>query len=202
MSSDVHSILVGETWRKAGLVAKASGSAITGGTVNYHLLALTGANAGKWWKNSDQTWAAVETANVMTHRADGNWTIELAASPFVASVLYLEYAKESGDLHVAAEGRLLRGQAVKSAVTLAAADVSGNLPVDVQTGLDAIADPDDLTPATIPTTFTQKLRWLIQRHWKATKTSTTLTVKNEAGNTITAQPVSDDGTTETLNAPS
>jgi hypothetical protein len=112
MSSDIHSVLVGETWRKAGLVAKASGSAITTGTVNYYLKCLTGANAGKWWKNSDQTWAATETANAMTHQADGNWTITLAASPFTDAVLYLEYAKEAGDLHVAAEGRLLRGKAV------------------------------------------------------------------------------------------
>jgi len=112
MSSDVHSILVGETWRKASMVAKASGSAITSGTVNYYLKCLTGTNAGKWWKNSDQTWDASETANAMTHQADGGWSITLAASPFTDGVLYYEYAKESGDLHVAAEGRLLRGKAV------------------------------------------------------------------------------------------
>lgn len=108
-SSDIISIAVGETWRHAGMVSKASGSAITSGTVNYYIKAKSGANAGKWWKNSDQTWAAVETANAMTHDADGNWTIELAASPFIEDVIYLEYAKESGDLHVAGEGRLLRG---------------------------------------------------------------------------------------------
>jgi hypothetical protein len=94
------------------MVAKASGDAITSGTVNYYLKAKNGVNAGKWWKNSDQTWAAVETANAMTHDADGNWTIELAASPFADGIVYLEYAKESGDLHVAGEGRLLRGKAV------------------------------------------------------------------------------------------
>jgi hypothetical protein len=69
------------------------------------------------------------------------------------------------------------------------------------TGLDAIADPDDLTVGTVPTTFTQKLRWLIQRFWKGTKTATALTVKNEAGSVITTQSVSDDGTTESLNGP-
>ena len=93
MSSDIHSVLVGETWRKAGMVAKASGSAITAGTVNYYLKALTGANAGKWWKNADQTWDASETANAMTHQADGSWTIELAATPFADAILYLEYSK-------------------------------------------------------------------------------------------------------------
>jgi len=122
MSSDAHSVLVGEVWRRAGLVAKVDGSAITTGTVNYYLKCLTGTNAGLWWKNSDQTWAASETANAMTHQADGSWTITLAATPFVDAILYLEYAKESGDLHVAAEGRLLRGKAIKTAATVAAGD--------------------------------------------------------------------------------
>ena len=81
MSSDIHSVLVGEVWRKASLVAKASGSAIAAGTVNYYLKALTGDNAGKWWKNADQTWDVAETANAMTHQADGCWTITLAATP-------------------------------------------------------------------------------------------------------------------------
>ena len=31
----------------------------------------TGTNAGKWWKDSDQTWDSSETANAMTHQADG-----------------------------------------------------------------------------------------------------------------------------------
>ena len=126
MSSDVLSILVGEVWRRFGMVAKASGSPIVAGTCNYYLKAKTGANAGKWWKNSDQTWAAVETANAMAHDADGNWTIQLAASPFVDGIVYLEYAKESGDLHIAAEGRLLRGQAVIDA-TLAAVKAKTDL---------------------------------------------------------------------------
>ena len=124
MSSDIHSVLVGELWRKACMVAKASGSAITTGTVNYYLKCLTGTNAGKWYKNSDQTWAASETANAMTHQADGAWTITLTeigdSNIFLDGVLYLEYAKESGDLHVAGEGRLLRGKAVVDAVDASA----------------------------------------------------------------------------------
>ena len=117
--SDVLSIRVGEVWRKAGMVAKASGSAITSGTVNHYLLAMSGDNAGKWWKNADQTWAATETATAMTHAADGSWTVELAESPFEAGVIYLEYAKESGDLHIAGEGRLLRGYAALTPNTIA-----------------------------------------------------------------------------------
>jgi len=67
-------------------------------------------------------------------------------------------------------------------------------------GLDAIEDPDDLT--TVPTTFGEKLRWLIQRFWRADKTPTIIRVKNEAGDTITTQAVTDDQAgTETLGAP-
>jgi len=139
MSSDIHSVLVGEVWRKASVVAKASGSAIAAGTVNYYLKALTGADAGKWWKNADQTWDVAETANAMTHQADGCWTITLAATPFADAILYLEYAKESGDLHVAGEGRLLRGKAVVTDANVTqylgtacpAANVAGVPPVDL-----------------------------------------------------------------------
>lgn len=70
------------------------------------------------------------------------------------------------------------------------------------TGLDAIADPDDLTPATVPTTFSQKLRWLIQRFWKADKSATAITVKNEAGQTITSQTITPSGSDQTTGAPS
>ena len=107
--SDIISIRVGEVWRSAGMVKKVDGAPITSGTVNYYLKALTGDDAGKWWKDADETWDAAETANAMTHQADGNWTIQLTSSPFAAGVVYLEYAKESGDLHVPAEGRMLRG---------------------------------------------------------------------------------------------
>jgi hypothetical protein len=67
------------------MVAKADGAAIVAGDVNYYLKALTGDNAGKWWKNADQTWDVAETANAMTHQIDGSWTIQLAASPFASA---------------------------------------------------------------------------------------------------------------------
>jgi hypothetical protein len=70
------------------------------------------------------------------------------------------------------------------------------------TGLDAIADPDDLTPATVPSTFTQKLRWLIQRFWRADKTATTIVVKTEAGATVTTQAITSSGDDQALGAPS
>ena len=118
MSSSIHSVLVGQTWRAAGLVKREDGAPITANTVNYYLKALTGANAGKWYRNSDSSWQDGETANAMAHQADGLWTLNLTASPFAADVMYLEYAKESADLHVPANGRLLRGQGVVDAVNV------------------------------------------------------------------------------------
>lgn len=98
--SAYNSIDVGETIRTATVVARADGSPITTGTVNYYLKAKSGANSGKWFRNSDQTWQASETANAMSHDADGHWDITLALSPFLSGVKYVEYVKESADLHV------------------------------------------------------------------------------------------------------
>jgi hypothetical protein len=83
------------------MIDKTSGSPLTGSsTVNYYLKNITGANAGKWWRDSDQTWQVSETANAMTHQADGHWTRTLAASPWTNGEVSLEYAKDSGDAHV------------------------------------------------------------------------------------------------------
>ena len=96
MSQDIDS---NTTERIFPVVAKASGSPITTGTVNYYLKAKSGTNVGKWWRDSDQTWQATETANAMTHEVDGSWEIDLSAAPFSHGVRFLEYVKESGDLH-------------------------------------------------------------------------------------------------------
>lgn len=113
--------------RRRSLVAKADGSAITSGTVNYYLKAITGTNAGKWWKQSDESWNVSETANAMTHQADGNWTIDFTSnttSPFsVDGAWFIEYAKESGDLHVAGEGQLFYTEYTPSATSSRRVDV-------------------------------------------------------------------------------
>jgi hypothetical protein len=85
----------------ADLVAKADGSPITTGTVAAYLRALSGDNAGKWWRASDETWQASESsAGAMTPAADGHWTVSIAAPAWVAATRYLLYPKESGDLHI------------------------------------------------------------------------------------------------------
>lgn len=85
------------------VVARADGTPITSGTVNHYLVALTGANAGKWFRNSDQSWQASETVcQALTHKADGHWYAgtTIHADAWIQDVEYLEYIKESGDLHV------------------------------------------------------------------------------------------------------
>lgn len=109
--SQLHTINVGETIRSFGLIARADGSPITAGTGNYFLKALTGDDAGKWWRDSDQTWQVAETENEMEPVADGAWLIVLTSSPFVHGTTYIEYAKESGDLHIPANHRLLKAMA-------------------------------------------------------------------------------------------
>lgn len=83
------------------MLAKADGSAITAGTVNLYVYAETGANAGKWYRDSDDTWQATEAiSKALTHVADGHWVGTVDAACWADGVEYLIYAKESGNLHV------------------------------------------------------------------------------------------------------
>ena len=102
------------TARAFTLIDKSSGSPIASGTVNLYIKNISGANSGKWWRDSDQTWQVSETGNAMTHQADGHWTRTLAASPWTSGDVTLEYAKESGDLHVPVS-RLLQVEYTPSA---------------------------------------------------------------------------------------
>ena len=87
--------------RALAVVAKADGSAITSGTVTYYLQAQTGANAGKWFKTADDSWAAnEEAAGAMSHVARGRWSVSVDAAAWIDGVEYLEYAAESGALDV------------------------------------------------------------------------------------------------------
>ena len=87
--------------RTADLVAKADGTAITSGTVNFYLRQTAGTNAGRWWRGSDSTWQSAEAvAGAMTHLARGHWTVSVAAGAWEEGAEYLEYAAESGWLDV------------------------------------------------------------------------------------------------------
>ncbi len=69
------------------IVAKASGSAITSGTVNFYLVDKDGTNAGKWYRGADTSWQVVEAiAGVATHRVDfpvQGWSVEIANTVFI-----------------------------------------------------------------------------------------------------------------------
>ena len=104
-----NDIRPGTTERFFTLITKEGGQGISSGTVNYYLRAKSGLNSGKYWSDATETWVVSETANAMTHNEDGHWEIDLTSSPFSFGVRYLEYAKESGDLHVPVS-RYLVGQ--------------------------------------------------------------------------------------------
>jgi hypothetical protein len=81
---------------------------ITAGTVNGYLQAMTGDNAGKWFRGSDQTWqSAAAIASVLTHDDDGHWYADILDEAWTAGVRYSSYAKESGDLHVPVSEEIL-----------------------------------------------------------------------------------------------
>lgn len=90
------------------IVAKASGAAITSGTVNFYLVAEDGANAGKWYRGSDTSWQATEViAGAATHKADGHWRLSLPTAVWIKNVNYTLYGKEDGDLHIPVDRPLL-----------------------------------------------------------------------------------------------
>lgn len=83
------------------IVARASGNPITAGTVNFYLVDKDGPNAGKWYRDSDQTWQAAEAiAGAATHRADGHWYLSFPSAVWTRNVRYRLYAKEGGNLHI------------------------------------------------------------------------------------------------------
>ncbi len=90
------------------VIARANHSPIVAGTITFHLIAITGSNAGKWFKTSDDTWSATEqTAATATHKADGHWSASIDAAAWVAGTRYRLYAKESGNLHVPVSDEVL-----------------------------------------------------------------------------------------------
>jgi len=84
----------------ADLVSK-TGDAIIAGTVNFYLVAVTGANAGKWFRASDSSWQAAEaSAGSATYKGGSQWQLSIVTEAWTAGVHYSLYTKESGDLNI------------------------------------------------------------------------------------------------------
>ncbi len=110
-------------------VAKASGDPIITGTVNFYLVAKDGANAGKYYRGSDQTWQGSKAlAGTATHRDEGHWYLSFPSAVWVKYVCYRLYAVESGSLHITF------GEDILAVVKSTAA---------IQTALDAYTNKDD-----------------------------------------------------------
>jgi hypothetical protein len=83
------------------LVQKADTEPFTAGTVNFYLLALSGANVGKWWNYMTATWSATEAvAGVGVAKVRTLWTCEVAAAAWTYGTVYEKYAMDAGDLCV------------------------------------------------------------------------------------------------------
>lgn len=148
-------------------------------------LGALGANASEAGGTGDHL-----TALGDTRLANLNATVGSRSSHAAADVAALVLAAPANKLATDVSGYVTPTSASKTGYSLTA------------TGLDAIASPDDLTPGVVPSTFTEKLRWMIQRFWKADKTPSSISVKNEAGQTITTQVALDDEAgTESLGRP-
>lgn len=111
------------------LVAKATGDPIISGIVNFYLVAKDGANAGKYYRGSDQTWQSSKAlAGVATHRDEGHWYLSFPSAVWVEYVCYRLYGVESGSLHITFGEDVLA--IVKSSVA-------------IQTALDNYTNKDD-----------------------------------------------------------
>ena len=87
--------------RTADVVARLDGSPIIVGDVYFYVIANTGANAGKWFQTSDDSWQVAEAiAGTMAHKADGHWQVSVDAACWIDGIEYSEYASESTNLHV------------------------------------------------------------------------------------------------------
>lgn len=84
----------------APLITAADDTAFTvAGTVTFHLYALTGDNAGKWWDADNEEWSASEvSAGSGTHVAQGIWTTTIDELAFEHYTRYALYAKEASSL--------------------------------------------------------------------------------------------------------
>jgi len=83
------------------IIAKANGDPITSGTVNFYLLAITGTNAGKWFRGSDNSWQSSEAiADAASYKAGSLWQLSIVSAAWISGVIYNLYAKESGNLNI------------------------------------------------------------------------------------------------------
>lgn len=121
-----QSIQPGTTERFFTAVRRVNGDPIVSGLVDYYLKAKSGPNEGKWWSDSDQSWKVVETANAMTHEADGHWEIDLTVSPFSLGIRYLEYMKDATNAHIPDARHVIASTDGEYQIAVAVQDAAAN----------------------------------------------------------------------------
>jgi hypothetical protein len=87
--------------RPVTMLAAADLAPITAGTVNYHLLALSGWVAGKWFDGTELDWSDTEAvAAAGTHKARGRWTASIDAVAWEDGLIYFLYAEDEAGLAI------------------------------------------------------------------------------------------------------
>ena len=138
------------------LVAKANGSAITSGTVNFYLKAKDGTNAGKWYRGADTSWQGTEVlAGAGTYSdGDGGWELSLPSAVWTRNVAYRVYAKESGSLHIPVGENLLAK--IQDLDVILKAWCAGNWKLKTgETSVYQLLDADDGVTAILEMTLSQ-----------------------------------------------
>lgn len=78
----------------ADLVDYQTALPIESGTITHYLRALTGDEAGKYWRASDATWQAVKSsAGAGSHDGEGHWEVTVVAAAWTAGVRYQTWAE-------------------------------------------------------------------------------------------------------------
>ena len=86
---------------------------ITTGSVLFYLVALAGANQGKWWDGATGTWSSAEIpAGTADHIADGHWRASISAAAWSCGVHYMLYAKAADGGHVPYSDQVVPGLAI------------------------------------------------------------------------------------------
>lgn len=110
------------------LVAKATGDAITSGTINFYLKDI---DSGKWFRGSDGTFQTSEAlAGEATHETDGHWILTVASAAWLTNHRYRLYAKITGSTQISVGDSII------------AVDMSGSTSSPlVPEGVSGIIDP-------------------------------------------------------------
>lgn len=187
LAAGTHNAQSGDSYARIG----ANGAGLTDITAKTSLIPASPAAVGSAMTLTSAYDAAKTAAPASTALDKTTWTDAKAG--------YLDAAISSRGT-----GTALDAAGVRSAVGLGAANLDTQL--SDKTGFKLASDGLDqisATPVANPTTWAQRLNWVMQRFFYSAKTPDALVVKDANGDTLTTQALTDDAEgTETMGLPS